>query len=151
LVDSTGVTRETRPTADCKYSFDNLEMGHNYNIKIVRSGRPSIGPAEARVEVYLSQNPLPKMSELGLKAADVDKSGEVDATDVLHLKRFSRGVITTLPSGAFWFFTPNYGLDFDNNFVPNIGRWHIQNLTTSVTNFDMIQTQYSDIEIFLCN
>ncbi len=151
LIDSNGTKRETRPTIDCKYTFDNLEMGHNYNIKITKTGRPSIGPAPARIEVYLSQNPLPRMSELGLKAADVDKNGEVDATDVLHIKRFNQGLTQSLPTGEFWFFTPNYWLDFNNNFAQNRGRWHISNLTQSVENFDMIQTVYSDIELILCN
>jgi hypothetical protein len=151
LVDSTGFIRETRPTADCKYSFDNLEFGHNYNIKIAKTGRPSTGPGPVRIEVYLSQNPLPKMSDLGLKAADVDKNGEVDATDVLHIKRFNQGLTQSLPTGTFWLFVPNYWLDFDNNFAPNQGRWHIPNLTTNVTNFDMIQAAYSDIELILCN
>jgi hypothetical protein len=157
LMDSTGATRETRPTADCKYAFDNLEMRHNYNIEVVRtvpSGNTTV--SATALESYLSQNPLPQKTDLGLLAADVDLSGEVDRVDLLHVKRFASGIISSLPvngSGSLWRFVPSAWLTSGNNFVPNIiyGAWDIRNLTTNVTNFDLIQVQYSDINLLRCN
>jgi hypothetical protein len=153
LVDSTGVTRETRPTADCKYSFDDLEMGHNYNIKIVRTV-PSGGStlSVTGLSNYFL-NPGSRRSDLGLVAADVDKSGEIDETDLLFIRRVITGIAPNLPSGSFWFFQPSNRLTLSNNFVPNsnFGRWQIPNLTTSVTNYDFIQAQYSDIDLVRCN
>jgi hypothetical protein len=155
LVDSTGVTRTTRPTADCKYSFDSLEMGHNYNIKIVRTvPSANLTVSATALEAYLSQNPLPQRTDLGLIAADVDKSGEVDATDLLHVKRFVSGVTITLPSeSGLWRFVPSVWLTSSNNFIPNTiyGAWNIRNLTTNVDNYDLIQVQYSDIDLLRCN
>jgi hypothetical protein len=153
LVDSTGATRTTRPTADCKYAFDDLESGHNYNIKIVRtvpSGSTTL--SVAGLSNYFL-NPGTRRTDLGLVAADVDRSGEIDETDLLHVRRFVTGITTTLPSGSIWFFQPSNRLTLDNNFIPNsnFGRWQIPNLTTSVTNYDMIQVQYSDIDLQRCN
>jgi hypothetical protein len=155
LVDSNGVQRETRPTADCKYIFTDLETGHNYNIKIVRtvpSGNLTI--STRGLENYFLQNPLPQKTDLGLVAADVDRNGEVDETDLLHVRRFATGITPNLPSGTLWRFFPSIWLTRDNNFttnVTNIGHWQIPNLTTSVTNYDMIQVQYTDIDLVRCN
>ena len=156
LTDSTGVQRQTRPTEDCKYIFVDLETGHNYNIKIVRtvsSGNLTISAAD--MSNYLLQNPPPLKPVLGLVAADVDRNGEIDDTDLLHVRRFIMGITQNLPNpNGLWFFTPAASLTTDNNFVTNWtnrGRWHIANLTTSVTNFDMIQAQYTDIDLVHCN
>jgi hypothetical protein len=155
LTDSTGIKRETRPTADCKYIFIDLEMGHNYTIKIVRtvpSGNLTI--STRGLENYFLQNPLPQKTDLGLVAADVDKNGEVDETDLLHVRRFATGITQSLPAGSLWRFFPSAWLTRDNSFVPNlnnVGRWQIPNLTTSVTNYDMIQVQYTDIDLVKCN
>jgi hypothetical protein len=153
LVDSTGVTRETRPTTDCRYTFDNLEMGHNYNVKIVRtvpSGSTTLSVTGLN-NYFL--NPSPQRADLGLVAADVDKNGDIDETDLLHIRRFVLGITPTLPSGSLWFFQPSNRLTLNNNFISNanFGRWQIPNLTASVTNFDMIQVQYSDIDLVRCN
>ena len=154
LTDSTGVQRETRPTADCKYIFIDLEMGHNYNIRIVRtvpSGNLTI--STRGLENYFLQNPLPQKTDLGLIAADVDRNGEVDLTDLLHVRRFASGITTNLPSGSLWRFVPSVWLTINNNSAANvnIGRWQIPNLTTSLTNYDMIQVQYTDIDLVNCN
>jgi hypothetical protein len=155
LTDSTGVQRQTQPTADCKYIFENLDTGHNYNIKIVRTvpaGNLTI--SAAGLSNYLLQNPPPPKTDLGLVAADVDRNGEIDETDLLHIRRFIMGITPNLPSGdGLWRFFPSNRLTIDNNFVPNsnLARWHIANLATSVTNFDMIQAQYTDIDLVRCN
>ncbi len=154
LTDSTGLQRQTRPTAECKYIFTDLDTGHNYNIKIVRtvpSGNLTI--SAQGISNYLLQNPPTPRPDLGLVAADVDRNGEIDETDLVHIRRFIMGITPNLPSGELWRFFPSNRLTIDNNFVPNsnLARWHIANLTTSVTNFDMIQVQYTDIDLVRCN
>ena len=155
LMDSTGVQRQTRPTADCKYFFADLDTGHNYTIKIVRtvpSGNQTI--SAAGLSNYLLQSPQPPKTDLGLVAADVDRNGEINETDLVHVRRFIMGITPNLPSGdGLWRFFPSNRLTIDNNFVPNsnLARWHIANLATSVTNFDMIQVQYTDIDLGRCN
>jgi hypothetical protein len=154
LTDSSGVERQTRPTADCKYAFNNLEEGHNYNLKVVRTvPSGSVILSATAMENYLAQNPLPQRTGLGLIAADVNKDGEIDATDVLHVKRFVNGVTPNLPVGGLWRFVPSVWVDANNNFNANnnYGRWLIPNLTTNVSNFDIIQVQYSDIDLRNCN
>jgi hypothetical protein len=155
LTDSTGLQRQTQPTADCKYIFKDLDTGHNYNIKIVRtvpSGNLTI--SAAGLSNYLLQSPPPPKTDLGLVAADVDRNGEINETDLVHVRRFIMGITPNLPSGdGLWRFFPSNRLTIDNNFVPisNLARWHIAHLTTSVTNFDMIQVQYTDIDLVRCN
>ena len=154
LTDSSGVEQQTRPTADCKYTFNNLEEGHNYNLKVVRTP-PSSGVilSATAMENYLAQNPLPRRTDLGLVAADVNKDGEIDATDVLHVKRFVNNITPSLPAGGLWRFVPSVWLNANNNFNANnnYGRWLIPNLRANVSNFDIIQVQYSDIDLTNCN
>jgi hypothetical protein len=154
LTDSTGVQRQTRPTADCKYIFTDLDTGHNYNIKIVRTvPSENLTVSAQGLSNYLLQNPPTSRPDLGLVAGDVDRNGEIDETDLVHIRRFIMGITPNLPSGELWRFFPSNRLTTDNNFVPNsnLARWYIANLTTSVTNFDMIQVQYTDIDLVRCN
>jgi hypothetical protein len=155
LSDSNGVERQTRPTADCKYAFNNLEAGHYYNLNVVRTAPSGSTVLSATaMENYLAQNPLPRRTDLGLMAADVNKDGEVDATDLLHVKRFVNGVTPSLPTnGGLWRFVPSVWVDANNNINANnsYGRWLIPNLAANLSNFDIIQVQYSDIDLTNCN
>lgn len=155
LTDSSGAEQQTRPTADCKYTFNNLEQGHNYNLKVVRTAPSgSVVLSATAMENYLAQTPLPQRTGLGLIAADVNKDGEIDATDVLHVKRVVNNITPNLPTNSgFWRFVPSVWVDANNNFRSNnvYGRWLIPNLSRNMTNFDIIQVQYSDIDLTNCN
>ncbi|MBL7816329.1 MAG: hypothetical protein JNL70_15015 [Saprospiraceae bacterium] len=151
LKDSLGeIQLETRPSADGRYFFENLDVGRSYSLRVKRTTPANtVRFATNQVEDYLNQIPLPIVSGLALVSADVDKSGEIDQTDVLHLKRFMSGVTPSLPGGT-WRFLESYLIDTNNNII--ISRPHpLSNLQASVANFDFIMIQLGDMTLNNCN
>lgn len=151
LRDSIGVQlSETRPTADGKYFFEDLEAGKTYQIRVQRTTSNPPTLSANQVKNYLQQSPLPQLSGLALLAADVDKSGEIDATDVLHIDRFREGVTPSLPGGSWRIFS-SYLIDSNNNFRDFNTPSPLKNLTESISNFDFIVVTLGDISLNTCN
>jgi 5,10-methylene-tetrahydrofolate dehydrogenase/methenyl tetrahydrofolate cyclohydrolase len=127
-----------------------LAAGKSYQIRVKRTvANPPILSTN-QVKAYLQQTPLPNRSDLALFAADVDRSGEVDATDVLHIERFINGVTPSMP-GGIWRILPSYNIDANNNFVGLNAPSPLKNLVANVTNFDFIVVTLGDMSLNRCN
>ena len=140
--------RTTQPLANCQYTFENLEAGYNYSVGVKRTTPANTVTFNInQVENYLLNRP--NVSDLSLFAGDVDKNGEVDATDVLHIRRFIMGTTPNLP-GGMWRFLPSYLINGQNNFIPNITS-PTNHLIASVNNYDLIMVQLGDMGLSVCN
>ena len=151
LHDSIGVQlSQTRPTANGKYFFENLESGKTYQIRVKRTSANPPTLSVNQVKDYLQQTPLPRVSGLALLAADVDKSGEIDATDVLHIDRLIQGVTPSLPGGSWRIFS-SYLIDANNNFIDFNTPSPLKNLTENISNYDFIVVTLGDMSLNSCN
>lgn len=150
LHDTLGVLlKTTKPTSDGRYFFENLEAG-SYQIRVLRTAAALPTFTANQVKNYLQQTPRPTVSDLALIAADVDKSGEIDATDVLHLDRYIQGVTPSLPGGG-WRIFPSYWIDSNNNLLDINAPSPLKNLIGSVNNYDFIVIQLGDVSLNSCN
>lgn len=151
LHDSAGVQlKQTRPSTDGKYFFEDLETGKTYQIRVQRTAINSFILTTNQVENYLQQSPRPNLSDLALIAGDIDKSGEVDALDVLHINRFIQGVTPSLPGGNSRIF-PSYLIDNNNNFIDFNAPSPLKNLIANVTNYDFIEVTLGDMSLNRCD
>ena len=151
LMDSSGlvVVQTIQPNANGTYTFMNLEQDETYNIVVTRTTLAHTVPlASNQVETYLSQTPRPVLSELALLAGDVNKDGNVDGTDALHINRFINGQTPTIAGGR-WRFLNKYIIDSRNNFDFNVA-YPLKNMRASVTNFDFIMVELGDLSLNGC-
>ena len=149
LHDSVGVQlKQTRPTADGKYFFEDLTTGKSYQIRVQKTSSNPPTFLMNEVKNYLQQTPQPNLTGLALIAADVDKSGEIDGTDVLHVDRYIQGTTSSMP-GGFWRIFPSYAFEVNNNFIDRPSP--LKNLSESVSNFDFIVITLGDVSLNICN
>ena len=152
LMDSSGlvVLQTIQPNANGTYTFVDLEQDKTYNIVVTRTTLAHTVPLTSnQVEIYLSQTPRPILSELALLAGDVNKDGNVDGTDALHINRFINGQTPTIAGGR-WRFLNKYIIDSRNNFDFNV-TYPLKNIQTSVTNFDFIMLELGDLSLNGCH
>lgn len=144
--------KQIQPNADCTYAFDNLELGHTYfmNVANVTPGYSSkLALSSTALENFLKTNTQPLVFNLTLLAADINGDGIVDSRDLDTLKDYISGKTTTLPTG-FWRFQRVDGLDARNSFI-FVDKDPLVRMKKSLTNFDFIQVQLSDVELTKCN
>ena len=146
--DNEVLLRTTRPTADGRYFFDELQPDLNYSVGVKRTtALNTTNSSVTSIENYLLNRP--RLSDLALIAGDVDRNGEIDATDLLHVRRFVMGITPALPS-PMWRMIPAYWIDNQNNFIPNAVS-PLMSLQRSVMNFDLIMVQLGDMGLTSCN
>jgi hypothetical protein len=151
LHDSAGLElKRTRPNASCKYAFEDLTGGKTYEIRVKRTvANPPIFSSN-QVKTYFQQTPRPQISDLALFAADVDKNGEIDATDVLHVDRFIGGITSSMP-GGIWTILPSYLIGANNNVFSFNTPSPLKNLIGNITNFDFIVVTLGDVSLNRCD
>jgi hypothetical protein len=144
--------RETQPTADGKYIFENLEAGHTYFLNVVNQ-TPTFGNKLAlsatALENALLKNQIPPKIGLSFLAADVNADGSVDSRDLMALKDYNAGKTASLPAG-FWRMVRISDVNASNNFVQTISADPLSKIKQSVTNFDFIQVQMGDVDLTFC-
>jgi hypothetical protein len=144
--------RETQPTADGKYIFENLEAGHTYFLNVVNQ-TPTFGNKLAlsatALENALLKNQIPPRIGLSFLAADVNADGSVDSRDLMALKDYNAGKTASLPAG-FWRMVRISDVNASNNFVQTISADPLSKIKQSVTNFDFIQVQMGDVDLTFC-
>jgi hypothetical protein len=101
-------------TADVSNGTYSITMGAATNVQ-VRATKNNNEDAAQGVTTFdiakVSQNVLDIekfVSPYQMIAADVDKSGEIDATDMLHMRRFILKITPSLPGGNFRFIDKAY-------------------------------------------
>jgi surface protein len=90
------------------YNFPSLPMGENYRIKPERNADILNGVTTFDIAI-ISKYILgtePAKSPYQLIAMDVDKNGEVDATDMLTIRNLVLRKTTTFPNNTAWRFIP---------------------------------------------
>ncbi len=119
-VNGTTVAGSSLTDANGAFGINSLALGANYQVKAAKA---NMGDRATDVTTY--DIALISRHVLGIKAlnspykiiaADVDKSGEVDATDMLHMRRFILGITSSLPAGTWRFIDKSYA--FKNPTAP---------------------------------
>ena len=147
LTDKNNVEKTTTPSSNGAYFFDNLEAGNSYRIKAVRKSYPNtITFSSVGVENYL-RNTIQK-ENLALIAADVNRDGEVDGTDLLQLNNFIAKKTNSLPGGQ-WLFVPA-SVRLVNQCEPSSGNDPLKNLQADAKNVDFILLKKGDIDLENC-
>ena len=143
LIDKNKVEKTTQPAIDGAYSFDNLEIGNSYSLKIVRKSNPvNVVFSGESISNYLLQTNPPTKSTLGIYAADINEDGQVDGTDMLQVRKYVLDKTINLPA-TLWRFYPKYRL---NNPTSN----PLENLQADVKNFDIVLLKLGDIDLQSC-
>ncbi|MDZ7881234.1 MAG: dockerin type I domain-containing protein [Saprospiraceae bacterium] len=130
------------------YTFNNVPVNTPVNVKIIRTTNPSNG-VEA-VDILLIRRHIlgttPITSKLRLFAADVDGNQEVDAVDMLQMRRVVLGIRDNLPLPS-WRFVPSFVL-LDTNFPFNLTIPDVfeVSFTASTNNFDFIGVKIGDVD-----
>jgi hypothetical protein len=152
LTDKNNVEKTTIPTTTGTYFFDNLEAGNSYSIKIVRKSYPnSLTFSSVGVEDFILKSN--QKQALGLIAADVDRSGDVNAVDLLLLNNFIAKKTTSLPAGpwrivpaSYKFLNPNDPFGTGVTVVND----PLKNIQADVKNVDFIVLKAGDIDLENC-
>jgi hypothetical protein len=144
--------RETQPTAEGKYIFENLEAGHTYFLNVVNE-TPKFGNkltlSSKALENALLKNQIPPKIGLAFLAADVNADGFVDARDLIALQDYISGKTSSLEAG-FWRMVRISDVNESNNFVQTKSADPLSKIKQSVTNFDFIQVQMGDVDLTFC-
>jgi hypothetical protein len=90
------------------YQVTGLTAGTNYQVRAAKTMDNDKKNGVTTLDIALISKHLLAETELNsaykIIAADVDKNGEVDATDMLHIRRFILSVTSNLPAGSAWRF-----------------------------------------------
>jgi Dockerin type I domain len=90
------------------YVVTGLAVGTNYQVRADKTIDTDKKNGVTTLDIALISKHLLGETELNsaykIIAADVDKNGEVDATDMLHIRRFILGITANLPAGSAWRF-----------------------------------------------
>ena len=102
------------------FAINSLALGANYQAKAAKANMGDRATDVTTWDIALVSQHVLGIKALGsaykIIAADVDKSGEVDATDMLHMRRFILGITSTLPAGTWRFIDKSYA--FKNSANP---------------------------------
>lgn len=90
------------------YSINNLTAGTTYQVRAAKTLDNDRRNGVTTLDIALISKHLLALDQLNsaykIIAADVNKDGEVDATDMLHIRRFILSITPTLPAGSAWRF-----------------------------------------------
>jgi hypothetical protein len=90
------------------YGITGLVPGSNYQVRAAKTLDNDKKNGVTTLDIALiSKNNLGTellSSPFKLIAADVDRNGDIDATDMLHIRRFILGITPSLPAGSAWRF-----------------------------------------------
>jgi Dockerin type I domain len=97
----------TTPAAGT-FNVTGLTAGTNYQVRAAKTIDTDKKNGVTTLDIALISKHLLAETELNsaykIIAADVDKNGEVDATDMLHIRRFILNITANLPAGSAWRF-----------------------------------------------
>ena len=114
------VSGSSSTIADGTFAINSLALGANYQAKAAKANMGDRATDVTTWDIALVSQHVLGIKALGsaykIIAADVDKSGEVDATDMLHMRRFILGITSTLPAGTWRFIDKSYA--FKNSANP---------------------------------
>jgi hypothetical protein len=90
------------------YEIGNLAAGTNYQVRATKTldNDKKNGVTTLDIALISKHNLGTELLATPYKmiAADVDRNGDVDATDMLHIRRFILGITPSLPAGTAWRF-----------------------------------------------
>jgi hypothetical protein len=102
------VAVSTTASATGAYTATGFTIGANYQVRAAKTIDSDKKNGVTTLDIALISKHLLGETELNsaykIIAADVDKNGEVDATDMLHIRRFILGITSNLPAGSAWRF-----------------------------------------------
>jgi hypothetical protein len=97
----------TTPSAGT-FRIETLTPGTSYQVRAAKTIDTDKKNGVTTLDIALISKHLLAETELNsaykIIAADVDKNGEVDATDMLHIRRFILSITSNLPAGSAWRF-----------------------------------------------
>lgn len=132
------------------FSFNSLEGNPIYSVKPVKNDNPSQGVTTFDIAIITRHilDITPLSTPYKMVAADVNNDGEIDAQDVLLIRRIVLRQIEAFPNNTSWRFIPkNYVfLDTKNPFSGAIPNELIFNgLNESILNADFYAIKVGDV------
>ncbi len=130
------------------YAFNNLAMYKSYEIKATRNGDYMNGVST--LDIILIQRHILGLRQLDspykIIAADVDGSGTVSASDLIHIRRLLLGITAEFPIGRSWTFVDE-SQEFSNpaSPFPYIQTVKVDNLDRRMDNANMIAVKMGDV------
>ncbi len=134
------------------YAFENLPAGETYSLDLHKNtGSLSNGVSTADI-IRIRKNILSIEnldSPYKLFAADVNASGDITTTDIIHISRAVLALITSFPGVENWqFFPADYVFEnAENPFLETIPRpWVVENLAADeITDVSFIGIKSGDV------
>ena len=106
MAQNSGASAITMTPLEGRYAFNNVPMTDSYEISATREDDYLNGVST--LDLILIQRHILGLAELDspykVIAADVDKSGNVSAVDLVHMRRLILGQATDFPAGQPWAF-----------------------------------------------
>jgi Carboxypeptidase regulatory-like domain len=144
---STNTVLTTSSDANGNYSF-NAPLGATYTLGLSKANTSPLNGINVAdlvlMGVYIVNGGGTINTPYKIIAADVDDSGEVDATDRLHTRNFLALKTPNLPSGG-WVFVPADYVFPNLNPLTDYPRTKTIVLSTALTNVDFIGVKRGDV------
>jgi hypothetical protein len=132
------------------YSWSNLASGQSFSIRPSRTDNPIEGVTSLDMSLINRHilNYAPLTSPYKIIAADVNRDGEVDRTDILLIRRLILRVIDRFPSNTTWrFVEKKYAFrDPTNPLAEDFPEMiNLTNLQANVSNADFVAVKLGDV------